>query len=547
VNRLKTSGKIFVSWSSFFFGVVTIFAASLAIPRAFTVNLRPTLALVVHPVAPPTVSPEAFGARGNGITDDRAAFQSAVDSLSNGGVVSCVADHRYLMDSYITSAAGDNFNVVTSHDNITFQSCYAFQGPNGWGTNSHRTFGPIAVFNTQAFLPSLIGMNGYQNTKQNGGYYPLTGGIAAGGTSVTFRNSGDSAHFVNGDWMAVSLTTDQKVEPLEINQVVTSSQGVAKLRWPQTVAYATAYAANVTSLVRSNITFINCVLRGATAMFMNDVYNVKIIDSQLLADTTYSGPSNAHPMFANSVRSLILKNTLIASYPEGSAKHGLELPQNNSIDVLIDNCKVEMSSAGAGEYNEHWRIVNNIFTMTGDNPVTITGYDILIQGNSIESTFPVTYFVIQDYSTAPNLYKWPFGVIKIIGNKAIEGHGGRSVVRVVLSDTEVSLNQIIGGSGQSAILGQTSSSVAPTNTFSGNWLKCTSVGIFGCVLINGHAIDGGIYTNNIILGSGTNGVVIQDPASPPATGTFVFGNNYVQGFANPVSVTAVNHPGMHYF
>jgi len=390
-------------------------------------------------------------------------------------------------------------------------------------------------------------MNGYQNTKQNGGYYPLTGGIAAGGTSVTFTNSEDSAHFTKGDWMAVSLTTDQKVEPLEINQVDASSQGVAKLRWPQTVAYGTAYAANVTSLVRSNITFIGCALRGATAMFMNDVYNVKIIDSQLLADTTYAGPSNARPMFANSVRSLVLKNTLIGSYPAGSAKRGLELPQNNSIDVLIDNCRVEMSTAGGGEYNEHWKILNNIIKMTGDNPITITGYDILIQGNSIDSTFSVTYYVIQDYSSAPNPYKWPFGVIKIIGNKSIEGRGGRSVVRVVLSDTEVSLNQIIGGAGQSAILDQTSSSVAPINTFSGNSLKCTSVGILGCMLINGHAIDGGIYTNNIILGSGTNGVVIQDPASPPATGTFVFGDNHIQGFANPVSVTVVNHPGMRYF
>lgn len=123
----------------------------------------------------PSVSVRSFGATGDGVTDDRAAVQAAIDSLTNGGTVYFPPD-TYLMDSSVRAKAGDNFNLVTSHDHLTFEpapgapggSVKLIQGPHGWGTAQHRTFGPLAVFNSEFFLASPIGQNGYQNVRQNG-------------------------------------------------------------------------------------------------------------------------------------------------------------------------------------------------------------------------------------------------------------------------------------------------------------------------------------------------------------------------------------------
>jgi hypothetical protein len=109
---------------------------------------------------------------------------------------------------------------------------------------------------------------------------------------VTFAAKADAGRFAEGDWIAVSETTDQTIEPLEINQVVSANAGtgVVTLRWPQTQSYPTGFAARVSHMVRSNITIRGLTLQGVIPCFLNDLYNFNMIDCKVVCDVTYVAP-----------------------------------------------------------------------------------------------------------------------------------------------------------------------------------------------------------------------------------------------------------------
>jgi hypothetical protein len=154
----------------------------------------------------------------------------------------------------------------------------------------------------------------------------------------------------------VSETTDQQIEPLEINQVdsVNAGTGVVGLRWPQTQTYPTAFAARVTHMVRSNITICGLTLQGVIPCFLNDLFNFNMIDCKVLCDVTYVAPEKGTYIFANGVRKMLFKDNLVSDYPEGSVANvnGIELPQNNSMDVTIEH-NTFLASVGGGEYWAH--------------------------------------------------------------------------------------------------------------------------------------------------------------------------------------------------
>jgi hypothetical protein len=510
-----------------------------------------------RPAVMPTVSVKDFGARGDGITDDRPAIQAAVDSLTTGGTVSFPAG-TYLMDSYITAKAGDNFNLVTSHDNLTFEpapgspagSVKLIQGPHGWGTLLHRVFGPLAVFNSEFFLASPIGQNGYQNIHQNGGYYTLQAPIAAQSQSVTLSVKADAGRFAEGDWIAVAETTDQQIEPLEINQVVSANAetGVVALRWPQTQTYPTGFAAKVTHMVRSNITIRGLTLQGAIPCFLNDLYNFNMIGCRVICDVTYIAPKKGSYIFANGVRGMLFKDNVVSDYPEGSVANvdGIELPQNNSMDVTIEH-NTFLASAGGGEYWAHWLIKDNSFQISPApsgkrHGICMQGYDIVFEGNTLISTATLDY-LYTDFSTAPNPYKWLFGAHKIRDNRFCSVSGA-SAVRIYAPDTEFSGNLIVSGPEQHALLMTISgrphrdtprSEVKAANVITNNTFHSAVTSAFGCVLLSGPSLDGITFSGNSLVGHNHSiyGVWIQNDAHDEAHGTPAVDENRYEGFKTP--------------
>jgi hypothetical protein len=510
-----------------------------------------------------TASVKDFGAKGDGATDDRLAVQAAIDSLLKGGTV-CFPAGTYLMNSYITSRAGNNYNLVTSHDNLTLAPCAGvpngtvklIQGPLGWGTRRNMVFGPVAVFNSTFFLASPIGQNGYQNKTQNGGYYALKAPLPSGANSVVFSTKAEAARFVAGDWIAVSVTTDQQVAPLEINQVVSASAstGVVVLRWPQTATYPIAFAANVTRLLRSHVSINGLTLQGAVPSFLNDLYDISITNCKLIADTTYVGPGNGIYMFANAVRKLLFKDNVISSYPYGieARPSGVELPQNNSIDVTIDH-NTFLVPAGAGEYSEHWTIKNNTFEIPAASRAGLVfqGFDISFTGNVVKSVGNIDY-LYSDNSSGPNRYNWLFGAQKIRGNH-FSSAAGKYVVRIFTPDTEFSGNQIMGGPEQHGLAvtisgvphGNIPSSAAKaTNVIANNSFHCTVTSAFGCVLLSGASIDGMSFNNNTLVGQSNSayGIWIKSDTEDEKHRTPALDGNHYEGFKTPVLNEPKRHP-----
>jgi len=511
-----------------------------------------------RPEALPSVSVKDFGARGDGITDDRPAIQAAIDSLKHGGTISFPAG-AYLMDSYITAKSGDNFNLVTSHDNLTFEpapgtpagSVKLIQGPHGWGTLPHRTFGPLAVFNSEFFLTSPIGQNGYQNIHQNGGYFALQAPISAQSQSVTFATRADAGRFAGGDWIAVSETTDQTIEPLEINQVVSvnAATGVVALRWPQTQAYPMGFAAKVTHMVRSNITIHGLTLQGVIPVFLNDLYNFDMIGCKVVCDVTYTAPKSGTYVFANGVRKMLFKDNIVSDFPEGSVANvnGIELPQNNSMDVTIEH-NTFLASAGGGEYWAHWVFKDNSFQISAPpsgkrHGVCIQGYDILFEGNTLTSTASMDY-LYTDFSTAPNPYKWLFGDQKIRDNR-FSSAAGACAVRIYTPDTEFTGNLIISGPEQHPLFVTISgrpredaprSEVKAVNVITNNTFHSAVKSAFGCVLLSGPSLDGITFSGNSLFGhhDSAYGVWIESDAHDGAQKEPAVDGNHYEGFKTPV-------------
>lgn len=494
------------------------------------------------------VSVRDFGAKGDGTSDDRPAVQRAIDSLDHGGSV-CFPAGVYLMDSVVTSRAGDSFNLLITHDGISLQPCLGvpagrvklLQGPFGWGSTRHFVFGPIAIFNSQFFMDSPVGQNGYQNVRQNGGYFGLRSSVVAGAGSVSFEDKPVAGKFVKGDWIAIAQSKDQTITPLEINRVIAVDRnaGTVSLEWHQTQSFDTGFAAKVTNLVRSNVAVKGLVIQGTRPIFLNDVYDLRIEDCKIVPDGTYVGPGRATYMFANAVRKMVFRNNVVAAAADAipAQAGGMELPQNNSIDVLIEHNDFRVA-AGAGEFSEHWMVRNNTFQLGAgaDTGVTLQGYDVIFEGNTVTASTNMR-FLYADNSTAPNPYGWLFSHQKIVRNRFIAA-GGDCVVRLYAPDTEFSDNQVVAGNEQHALWvevggrpqrNMSAELVRPENLIERNRFDCSVTKVFGCVLISHPSLSGIRFRGNSLLGHDSVYGVWTKSGVPPD-----LQNNTYTGFKTPL-------------
>ena len=498
------------------------------------------------------VSVASFGADPTGVKDSLPAARQAAQSLvASGGGTVCFPSGQYKFDSYITARSGDNYNLLTYTDNTTFAPCSGavpgsvaiFQGPNGWGTALHPAFGPIAVFNTSFFLSSSVGQNGYQNRTQNGGYYTLQSPLAAGAMSATFANPIQAANCPAGEWIAISTSNQQTgaISPLEINQVLSSnsSTGAVTLRWPQTVGYPTysgngsgVFAACVSPMVRQNVKITGLTLRTSAGILLNDLYNVEFDGNHIQCDSTYV--SRCRFFFSNGVRHLVAQNNILDHYPSSSGSFPkVDWANNNPIDLYISGNTMDTGSSAGSEYAEHAIFSQNKVRGGG----VFSGFDIHVESNDFTAVVSQMYGQVSDNSTGPNPYLFPFQGTKFIGNRisGIGGGGGLNATLILYQpDTQVISNTISTALNEIAIATQCCrTGIAPQHTIVGNDIHCDAyTGPYGCIIIQGSAVDGDLISGNNLVGTNgsTVGVAVQDYSSS-STGVIIITGNSQTGFS----------------
>jgi len=246
---------------------------------------------------------------------------------------------------------------------------------------------------------------------------------------------------------------------------------------------------------------------------------------------------------------MLFKDNVVSDYPAGSVAdvNGIELPQNNSIDVTIEH-NTFLASAGGGEYWEHWVIKDNSFQISAPpsgkrHGVCLQGYDIVFEGNTLTSTASMDY-LYTDFSTAPNPYKWLFGAQKIRDNR-FSSAAGASAVRIYSPDTEFSGNVVVSGPEQHALLVTISgrphediprSEVKAVNLITNNTLHCAVKSASGGVLLSGPSLEGIAFRGNSLVGhnSSVHGVWIQSDVHDGAYTAPAVDDNRYEGFKTPV-------------
>ena len=151
-----------------------------------------------------TISVAAYGAQCDGVTDDAAAIQSALNAASaaGGGTVT-LPGSTCLLNSFTPSSHPWCFYNLHIPSNVTLQGVIGsklLQGPGGRQSISNVP-GVTSISNTV-----LTVGNNYTNIRfqggDNGGFYSLQAMIL-GSPSVTLATAAQAANFAAGDYVAI--------------------------------------------------------------------------------------------------------------------------------------------------------------------------------------------------------------------------------------------------------------------------------------------------------------------------------------------------------
>lgn len=186
-------------------------------------------------------TPEQFGAKGDGTTDDRNAIQAAIQAASVSGGTVWFAAKNYLLTS-TTTTSGVIYHLYVGADNVELVGAP--------GAKLLSTTTSAAIFLISGALRSGVSSFGTKGIAA-GTTYTMTA-AAQFDTQVTVATAAQAGNFVAGDYILVRTgqTIAGTLQPdAEINKVVSVSvgTGIIQLAWPLTKAYVQEYYISGTS------------------------------------------------------------------------------------------------------------------------------------------------------------------------------------------------------------------------------------------------------------------------------------------------------------
>lgn len=499
-----------------------------------------------------TTNVKDYGAVGDGVSDDTASIQSAIDrTCAAGGGIVFVPYGTYLLNTAVVSTDTRMFYNLQLCDNLWLRGEPGTKLLQGAGGRHAEVGGAGFAKNTVVSSNTRFNQITWKDNTLNGGWYG-TGAVAAGDTSITTTVHADAGNFAAGDYIYIrkDTTTDQMPAELAIVRSANATSGVVTFDHPVMWAMATPSVANVTSLVTKNINISDITIQGSLPLSLTEVVDLQLTNVTLITDTTLGGVEIMKPLDANTIRGAVVDHLVVKVVP-GGALSSLELFQRQSSDIIIRNSEIYALSVGFGEYAARIRMENNRFNLVSTASLTegilIMGKDVLFARNRVDSygLAAAGAGLIVDYT----------------GAGGEEGNYGQ--VRII--DNTITLNTAAVGSGTAAILAKGNDMLVQNNdistTIGSFYARCMLIEgtnapdmrILGnrfrtkasddCLVINpGGTTDSIVVADNYLAGSSGTGLLWTNPGSPRSGPGHSVTNNIITGYTTASNLSATAHP-----
>jgi hypothetical protein len=480
-----------------------------------------------------TINVASHGAKCNGVTDDRAAIQSALNAAAaaGGGTVT-LPGSTCLLNSFAPSSHPWQFYNLHIPSNVTLQGAIGsklLQGPGGRESIGNVP-GAAWIINTVVAVGNDYATIQFQNGG-NGGFYSLQA-MTVGSPSVTLSTAAQAAKFAIGDYVAIYEYTSGDVLPAQMTEItgVNFASGQLTLADPVIRPFATPSIANVTSLAAHDVAINGVIVQGSNPLAVTETFKFSAHNNKFLSDTSIGG-GNVSELEMSTVEHFTFSGNTIAAingpyFPQ-------ELCQRDSQNGVWTGNTFQDTTVGFGEYAANITMTNNHIYLHPDgiapDGVSLGGMNVLFSGNDVHTIGDQTAgsgwgFIVADIY-APISYFGYTGNIRITNNTIQCVANGNNCLLLVGHATVASGNTITATGWAMGVYVADAYADVTNNTI--------RIGAGNGIILYTPPFDAATVTGNTLSGTGSIGI---DIASPPAPGGYKMYNNTMTGFATPMVI-----------